>query len=331
MSFGYDVVNYVVSNLNTYTVTVYQALATSWPGQSFTALYLAIGGYMIISGHAGKHAKEMATSILFLVIIQGIVSTGFTEWIAAPILDTTWKLSQLAVSATGGDTDIFFALDDGLAKVMTAIDRLEPVGNLLTSAWLYLKVGFASLVLSIAYGLLYLAFLVLYISAIFGIYMMLMVGGIFLWLASFKATRHYTVAWFRAILNYLIWAFFLSAIMGFFMSVITAGVTDISKWDIAVEGPFPASLGKLVFMCLLCAYMLTKAADFAAQLTGGTSMQPGIVTTGAGLVASSTSRAVSAATGSQAARTAGRAVGAAVVGGVGGAAVRAYSALRGVK
>lgn len=331
MSFGQETMGFVIGNLATYTELISHALSASWPAQTLTALYIVICGYMIFTGNAGKHAKELATSLVLLVVLQGVMASGFNEWVARPFLDTVQGLSQLALSPSGnGDTDVFIQLDDGLGQIMTTIDRIEPPGNLFTAAWMYVKVGAVSLAIAVAYGLLYVVFLVLYLVAFFSIYMMLMVGGVFLWLGAFKATRSYTMAWFRALLNYGLWVFFLSVIIGFFMGVVTGYVHDLAKWDLAAQGPFPASAGKLIFFCLLSAWLLLKAADWSAQLTGGSAMSPGIVTTGAsligGAVGSAAHSGVARAGGAAAANMAlwaGR--------GVAGSAVRAYSALKGVK
>lgn len=328
MSFGQDTTGFIISNLATYTELISHALSASWPAVAFTALYIVVCGYMIIVGNAGKHAKDLAVSMVLLVVLQGVIGSGFNEWVARPFLDTVQGLSQLALNPSGnGDTDVFIQLDDGLGQIMTTINRLEPPGNLITAAWMYIKVGVVSLVLAVAYGLLYVVFLVLYIVALFSIYMMLMVGGIFLWLGAFKVTRSYTLAWFRALLNYGLWVFFLSIVIGFFMGVVMAYVHDLAQWDLADEGPFPASAGKLIFFCLLVAWLLLKTADWSAQLTGGTAMSPGIVTSGASLVGS--------AIGSAARSAPAKAAGAWAAGGAWsiarGTAARAFSALKGVK
>ncbi|MDO9068668.1 MAG: type IV secretion system protein, partial [Deltaproteobacteria bacterium] len=164
---------------------------------------------------------------------------------------------------------------------------------------------------------------------IFSIYMMLMVGGIFVWLAAFKAFRPHTWAWARAVANYLLWVFFLSAVAGFFMNVITSSVADMATWDLAVDGAFPPSLGKMIFFSVLITYLLLKTADWSAALTGGSSMSPGIVTSGFSM-ASRAAGSVGAPGGRAAMGAAGR-MGGAAWGAARGGAARAYSALKGLK
>ncbi|MDD5385303.1 MAG: type IV secretion system protein [Gallionella sp.] len=327
MSFGKEMLGFVVGNLNSFTITVYDALVASWPAMTITTLYIVICGYMIITGNAGKHAKELGVSMVLLVILQSVVQSGYTEWVSVPVLSMADGLGQLAVDATGvRGGDIFQALDDGLGQIITTVSRIEPTGNIFTSAWLYIKVGVASLLLTIGYGLMYVVFLALILMAYFSTYMMLMVGGIFLWLASFNATRQYTYAWLKAIANYVVWIFYLSAVMGFFMNVTTDYITLMSQWDLAVDGAFPPTLGKIFFLGVLVYYLLMKTADWSATLTGGTAMSPGIVTSGVGAVGG----AVKGLAGSEAVQkaggwAAGKAGGMALAGGA-----RAYSALRGV-
>lgn len=330
MSFGNYTLNFMAGKLDTYTATVYHALVGSWPAQTITTLYIIIAGYMILKGNAGEHAKELGISMLLLIVMQGLVMSGYNDWISQPILHVTQGLGQLAVDASGArGGDVFQSLDDGLGQIMHTVDTIEPTGSLLTNAWLYLKVGAASLLMTLAFCAMYVVFLVLYLMAIFSLYMMLMVGGIFVWLASFKATRHMTWAWLRAVANYVLWVFFLSAVAGFFMELITSSVGDIAGWDLAVDGAFPSTLGRLVFFSVLVTYLLLKTADWSAALTGGSSMSPGIVTSGFSSISRLGSRGGKGGNegggGSKGGATSGGRLAAAR-----GGAARAYSALKGL-
>jgi type IV secretory pathway VirB6-like protein len=330
MSFGTDNLNYMAGHLDTFTAEVYHVLMGSWPAQTIVTLYIVIVGYAILKGHAGVHAKELGISMVLLLVLQGVVISGFSYWIADPILHLTQALGQVAVDASGArGGDVFQSLDDGLGQVMHAVDTIQPTGNFLTNAWLFLKVGAASFVMAIAFGLMYVAFMALYLMAIFSIYMMLMVGGVFVWLGAFKAFRPLTWAWIRAVMNYVLWVFFLSAVAGFFMNVVTATVTDMAQWDLAVDGALPPSLGKMVFFSVLVTYLLLKTADWSSALTGGTSMSPGIVTSGFS-VASRAAGSVGAPGGRAAMGAAGR-MGGAAWGAARGGAARAFSALKGLK
>lgn len=285
MSFGQDIEGYVLTNLNNFTVTIYQSLMASWPGMAFTTLYIVIVGYMIIKGNAGEHAKDLGVSIILLLMLQSIVQTGYTEWVSDPVISLAKGLGKLAVDVSDSrGYDVFTSLDDGIGQIITTVGRISPTGNILTNAWTYIEVTFASLLMVVCFGLMYLVYLVLDLIAYFSLYMMLMVGGVFLWLGAFKAARPYTMAWLKAIANYVVWIFFLSAVMGFFMSTISDSVADLAAWDVAVDGAFPPSLGKMIFLTFLVYNLLLKTADWSASLTGGTSMSPGIVTSGAGAI-----------------------------------------------
>lgn len=331
MSFGTDTLNYMASKLDGYTSEVYHVLLGSWPSMVITTLYVMWFGYSVIyKANTGEHAKEFGISIALLLVMQGVVMSGFTEWIADPILSMTQGLGQIAVDASGArGGDVFQSLDDGLGQIMHTVETIQPSGNILTNAWMYLQVGVASLVMTLAFSIMYMAFLTLYLLAIFSIYMMLMVGGIFVWLAAFKAFRPHTWAWVRAVANYVIWVFFLSAVAGFFMNVITSSVADVATWDLAVDGTLPPSLGKMIFFSVLITYLLLKTADWSAALTGGSSMSPGIVTSGFSMA----SRAVGSvgAPGGRAAMGAAGRMGGAAWGAARGGAARAYSALKGLK
>lgn len=335
MSFGTDNLNYMAGHLDGFTSEVYHALLGSWPSLVITTLYVIWFGYSVMfKANAGEHAKEFGISLALLIVMQGLVMSGFSEWIADPILAMTQGLGQVAVDASGArGGDVFQSLDDGLGQIMHTVDTIRPSGNFITDTWLYIKVGAASLVMTLAFCAMYMVFLVLYLMAIFSIYMMLMVGGIFVWLAAFKAFRPHTWAWARALANYVLWVFFLSAVAGFFMNLVTVAVTDMTTWDLAVDGAFPPSLGRLTFLSVLVIYLLLKTADWSASLTGGSSMSPGIVTSGlsmmgsaAGSVGAPAGKSLMSMGGAAAGWAGGKAWGAAR-----GGAARAFSALKGLK
>lgn len=337
MSFGKDMFGFMTDKLDGFTAEVYHALLGSWPARTILTLYIIWFGYSVMfKANAGEHTKEFGISALLLLALQGItmVEGGFSAWVGQPVVELAQGLGQVAVDASGmRGGDVFQSLDDGLGEIMTTIDRIEPTGNFFTSAWMYIKVGVSSFLAAIAFGIMYVVFLVLYLLAFFSLYMMLMVGGIFVWLGAFKAFRSHTWAWFRAVANYVLWVFFLSAVAGFFMSLITASVADLARWDLAVDGAYPPSLGKLIFFSVLVSYFLLKAADYSAALTGGSSMSPGIVTSGLSMMGSAAG-SVGAPAGKSLMGMGGAAAGWAgskAWGAARGGAARAFSALKGLK
>jgi len=332
-SFGAKIFAYVVTELDTYTTSINHVLLGSWPARTIVTIYIILVGYAILKGHAGEHAKEFGISILLLIVLQGTIMLpgGMSEWIAQPMLDLTQGLSNLGIGSEGGAgtgsaaTGIFVKLDDGLGRIMTALSRIDPPGNFFQNAWLHIKVGFASFFLALAYCLAYLAFLALFTMAVFSLYMMFMVGAFFVWFASFKATRHLTWTWVRATFNYVLWAFFLSVVMGFMTTLLDKSIDSVTQWDLAIDGAAPPDFFGILFICALTVYFLIKAGDLSAALTGGTSSSAGIVTTGLS-VASSAAGTVGGIAGSGA-----KAAGGMAWGGIRGGASRAWSAMKGVK
>lgn len=335
MGFGAEIHSYMASHLETYTSEVYHALTGSWPARTIVTLYILGVGYAILKGNGGEHTKELGISMLLLLIFQGmtLVEGGFSEWISQPLFDLTSGLSSVAVGGGNGINGVFDSLDDGLGRILDTVSRIEPTGNFITNAWMYFKVGLASLLLALVYSIMYVVFIALYLMAIFGLYMMMMVGGIFVWLASFRITRGLTWTWVKATMNYVLWAFFLSAVAGFMMKLLNASIDDVSTWDLAVDGAAPPSLMSLMFLCVLTIYFLMKASDLASSLTGGSAMSGGLASSmlsAGGSAGRAATRpggmALMNATGSMASKGAGAAWGAAR-----GGAARAFSALKGIK
>jgi type IV secretion system protein VirB6 len=330
---GDELFTYVVNKLDGYTADIYNSLMGSWPGFTIVMLYVSIMGFaLLFNRFSAERGKEVGISILLLPVM-GVVVGNFSEWLGQPVLDMVMGLSSLA--ATGGDNgdltathNIFQELDNGLSLLMSTVARIQPTGNVFTQAWVYLIVFASTVALSMSYMIMYVAFIALYLMAILGLYLMLMVGGIFVWLAVFKELRFLTWTWVKAIMNYVLWSFFLAAIAGFFLALIKGGIADLSTWDLTVDGAFPPEVVKLSVLCLLTSYFLTKAGELASALTGGSAMSSGAVSSVFGAAGGGTSgmagKAAGAA-GGAAGRLGGAAAGAARVG-----AGRAFSALKGL-
>lgn len=274
---GEELFRFTVTKLDTFTAGIYHTLMTSWPGLIIVTLYVTIMGYALLSARfTAERSKDVLTSF-FLLGVLGVVTGEFSEWIAQPVMDTVAGLSSLAVGGDGSSSAVFKELDNGLSLLMSTVSRVQPTGNFLVQAWMYIVVFAATVVLSVSYMTMYISFIALYLMSVLGLYLMLMIGGIFVWLGSFKELRFLTWTWVKAIMNYVLWSFFLAAIAGFFLALINGAIDDLSTWDLAVDGAFPPEVIKLSVLCLLTTYFLTKASDLASSLTGGSSMSSGAV------------------------------------------------------
>lgn len=328
---GEDLYIFATSKLADFTADIYHALMGSWPGRTIVVLYVTIMAFaLLFNRFSAERGKDVLLSIFLLSVFQimTMIPGNFSEWISQPVMDMVSGLSSLAVGGDGGPASVFKELDNGLSLLMSTVSRVQPTGNWLTQAWMFLVIFAATVALSVSYMTMYISFIALYLMAILGLYLMMMVGGIFVWLASFKELRFLTWTWVKAISNYVLWSFFLAVIAGFFLVLVKDGITDLSDWDVAKHGAFPPEVVKLSILCLLTTYFLTKAADLASFLTGGSAMASGAVSSilgAAGAGASTIGGKVGgAATG--AAGTAARFGGRIAMAGAG----RAYSALKGL-
>lgn len=322
---------FAAAKLDGFTTDIYHSLMASWPGHTIVLLYVAIMGIALLTNRFSvERGKEVGFSIILLGVFSGLtmVPGNFSEWISQPVMDMVMGLSSLAVGGDGGAEAVFKELDGGLSLLMSAVSRVQPTGNFITQAWMYLVVFAATVALSVSYMTMYISFIALYLMAILGMYLMMMVGGIFVWLAAFKELRFLTWTWVKAVMNYVLWSFFLASIAGFFLSLIKDGINDLAGWDTSVDGAFPPEVIELSVLCLLTTYFLTKAADLASALTGGSAMSSGAVSSvlgAAGGGASGIAGKAAGAAGGAAGRLGGAAAGAARAG-----AGRAYSALKGL-
>jgi hypothetical protein len=336
-SVGSMILNDLIATAEPVVETVYGTLIGSWPGQTFVFLYVVIVGYMVLMGKAGDKSKEWALSAFLLLVIGGISSNyvTFNEWIAGPIWDAAQGSGGMAAtggssSSPGGISGILDASGETFGKIMSIVDRVDIPGNPITNAWLYLKVGGVFLILSLLAGAQYVAMVALLCIAVFSLLMMFMVAGPCLWFASFKETRFITWAWLRATLNYALWIFFLGAVSGIANKYLEVVANILVLWDLERDGVFTRDIGANLLLTSLSIYMLLKASDWAAALTGGTSTNTGVIGALGGMAGGALGGAMNilgGAAGSAARWGAGAAINHT---GAGQAAYRAYSAIRGI-
>lgn len=336
---GSGVLNNLVERTLEFINTVYSGLMGSWPGLTIVTVYVIFVGYAVLMGHAGQRWKSWATSA-FLVTVLSTVSHDFgtfQNWVIDPVLGMMKGGAALAATGGGGagDGPISQMLDDAganIGKMMAVLDEIDLPGNFIVDAWLYIKVGAVVFVMAVLGCFLYLAMVALTCVAVFSVLMMLMVGGPCLFLASFDGTRHIFTAWVRATLNYVLWVFFLAAVGGIGNYYIGITADALMKWDVEANGVFTEAVGGNMLLTGLCLYMLTKTADWAAAITGGTATQTGILGAVGGLAGSAMGSAIGAAGGAIAPTLGNAAKGAGYIGGnaAGRMAYRAFSAMRGI-
>lgn len=336
-SIGSLVLNHLVNETGPVVEAVYGNLIGSWPGQTFVAVYVIVVGYMVLMGRAGDKSKEWGVSALFLLVIGGISSnySVFAEWIAYPIWETAHAAGGMAAtggesSSAGGVSGMLDASEETLGKILTVIDRVDISGNPITNAWLYIKVGVVVGIMGLLACALYVVMVALLSIAVFSLLMMFMVGGPCLWFASFKETRFITWAWLRTTLNYAIWIFFIAAVIGIANSYIGKVADLLVTWDLERDGVFTKEIGANMLLTVLSIYMLLKASDWAAALTGGTSTNTGVIGALGGAAGGAIGGAMNTA-GGAAGSAAKWGTGAAINHtGAGQAAYRAFSAIRGI-
>lgn len=334
MSLALSVFNHLIDTVGNVVDATYSVVMGSWPGLTIVFLYTVIVGYTVLMGRAGEKSKDWAISAFLLSVLGGIAASpgAYSEWVGGPIYDLAYNLASVGTGSGSGSGvgGMFDTMESAVGRTLTTIDAINVPGNIITNAWLYIKVAAASFILALLALALYLATLALFCIAFFSLFMMLIAGGPCLWLASFKETRHITKAWLKQTLNYCIWIFYLGVVAGIGVEFVSAAVDDLTRWDLENDGVFTKDLGNSMLFMALTTYMLLKATDWAAALTGGTATNTGVIGAMGGAAGGAMGGAMNALGGA-----AGSAVkwGAGAIANktsMGNAAYRAYSAIKGI-
>ncbi len=129
------------------------------------------------------------------------------------------------------------------------------------------------------------AYLSLILQAWFAIFMYLIIGGVCVFFASFKATRFLTVAWFRAMCHEGLTIIFSGLIMGISGNIIHKLVRVLQGIDVGANGIFTPQYFAVLLACAMGYLMLLKAPQLAAAISGGSAGSTAGVAAAVGAVA----------------------------------------------
>lgn len=267
-SYGYKFLAGLNRNMATTVRELYAPLMESFSGFAFTivALWVAIIGYLFLKGKLKEEGQSFLISALLLVIIAGIVFTPrlYAEWIYQPLIETVTKLSAFLVKPSGEASlrTLFISLDERFSDVFGYIEALSDEGGM-TNFTPYIF----SFVMALIFGALYAIFILFMAIGFFGMNVMLVFGGIFMFFAAFKSTRFMFTSWIRALANYSLIPVFTALVMTVTLTFIESAFMDLAAQD--TTDLWSIEVANALLVGLLGIFFHMKASEFAAAITGG--------------------------------------------------------------
>lgn len=290
--------------------------------RSLVTLYVVLVGYQVMKGAFAEKTKEWLASVIYLVIFQvtAMESAAYFEWVVVPIQETAldiaaWVANKAQTGHGGsGIAGLFYALDTVMSKVLMAIENLEPQGNPLTNAWIYMTVGVASFILFLIYSMVYVAFFGLLLIGILSMDLLFIVGPVFLFFLCWKETRFIGWAWVRAVVNYALLVVFAGIAIGLTIYMLGVVADRIAGLD-ASDGVFNRYFAAALLTGAMSLYLLLKTPDYAAALSGGSAGSTTMLTAGLAMAGGALASGAKGAWGSEAAGKAREWVGGKLAGG----------------
>lgn len=261
------------------TSKIFSALQGSFQPFAFSlvSLYVVVVGYKLIRGDISA-SKDFAISCFLIVFVTSLVfnSGVYQSYIFDPFVGTVSDMSNFFVSKgagvpIGSQGDIFNYMGSTLDSIYNVADKIERNLPLLDSLniWLALKVGFAQLVLIGTYVACVAIYLYIILQAWFAVFIFMILGGIFIFLAAFKSSRHLTVGWLRALCHEGLTIVFASLIMGISGNITQELIKILASSDVGSTGIFTPQFFAVFLACAMGGLMLLKTPQLAASLSGG--------------------------------------------------------------
>ncbi|MEW6594153.1 MAG: type IV secretion system protein [Thermodesulfobacteriota bacterium] len=332
---GTEIILVVLDSLDKYFMLIFGSFMASFGGfaRAFVLLYLLLMGIGYLKAKFGEHTKEIGWSILLIIALHVFVMelAVYKEWFVDPIKRITMHMASFFVNAGMGGSDglegLFTRLDDAFVKMETTVDAIFPTGNLIMFASDYIKATLALGAMTLAFGAVYVAYVITLCMGFFSMYVLFVVGGICIFFGAFKQTRHVTWSWCRAVANYALLVIFASMIMGICVDGISHAMDKLAANSDPSLGYFTREIGYVICWSLLSLGLLLKSADYAAALSGGMAGSTAMITGGLAMTGGAMFSASKLAYNNPFTRGAANKVG----GWIKEGASRAYSKMKGIK
>lgn len=289
---GLEIFIAVLQQLEVYFSAIFGSLMASFGVfmRSFVVLYMLLMAIAFFKSTFAEHTKEIGSSIILIAVLHGFImeASYYHDWVVTPIRDMALDLASFFVNAGvkggGGMEDLFIKLDEAFVKMKDTIDFIFPRSNPLADLANYIKATFALGAMVLAFGIVYVAYMILICMGIFSMYVLFIVGGPCIFFAAFKQTRFVTWSWCRAMANYSLLIIFASLVMGICINGISNAMDLLAQNSDPSLGYFTREVGYVICWSLLSFGLLLKSADYASALSGGMAGSTAMVTGGLALV-----------------------------------------------
>ena len=332
MTASSQIYNILVSKLEGFLHAIFPSLMNSfglWIPSLFT-LSLILTAIAWLFGKFGESSKEVGISMVMAVILYFLIldTTSYFYWIVDPFFSSFKNISNFFVQkicennaiGTNDVNGLFLRLDAMFGKIIESIQLMQPQGNIVTKLWSYIISAIGLIILLFAYSLVYLAFFTIMALALFALHIYFLVGGIFIFFAAWKTTRHISWSWFRSVLNQGFVMILASMVMAMCLFGINGALDNFIKSADITRGFFTFEYAAIIVWCFVCFIMILKVPDIAASLSGGISGSTFEIARTVSLIGG----------GSMALTKGGIRTGVRGLGGLGGLAGNAYSKIRGL-
>ncbi|WP_424686530.1 MAG: type IV secretion system protein [Halarcobacter ebronensis] len=224
-----------------------------------TLYFIIIGWQVIIGNLSSKKDSLIRLFILFPLISSAIFNLEtYNEFVSTPIINLKDFITSKISSLTGNE-NIFTWLDTIFIKLFTEVSATLWNGNFLFNIANYV---FGFLLVAV-YFILYLFATIFTLESLVAVYLLLLIGPIFIIFFAFNETKFITSAWFKSLMTYWLYAPFTALIILFAQGVVSVATKE------SVGNVF----GMLftLFAGALCVYFIKKVPEYANSITMGVS------------------------------------------------------------
>ena len=265
-----------------YLFAVYEPLARDFQSTAIMllTLYIVVGSIVLIRAGSVDMMIKMGIALLVFAAVYQLVftdgSSGFKEWVYAPIYDTSLNLTGYFANLDPKSEGVAGAIRtiQATALDMAAIadmqmttghwwEAFSPAPFFKGLVWFLLIAGYAAVGVGFA-----LYTLIGFIS----MHVLLAVAPVMFLLGAIPMTRHFFTSWMKAVVTFALIPPFCGIILGIVNAKISTTLADLGL--MAAQGsPFTMTTVVMLTMYLLAFMLLRKTPEYASAITGGAMTQ----------------------------------------------------------
>ena len=232
-------------------------------------LFLLYSGYLFIKGDSSSAKANLFRTFVAipLIVIFTTNYNNYESYIKEPILDLNSYFVKGVLKSINSSSFNNDNINNQIEMVENAMlkDGFKSLKDGMSIGEIFQSIMILFLMIVLFFSFAFV--LIRFVEGYFGMFIMLLISPITLFFICFNHTKGITIAWFRGLITYFLYAPLTSIIVAITLSMINIKSLDVDNIEAIIV---------ILINCVVSIYFLLKVPEYANILTSGSSSGAGI-------------------------------------------------------